>query len=673
MIQVSTASAGNLSSLVSDVLEHLVDEVIAVDAAYRVTFLNAAARRRYGVALDQVVGQPLNSLHEWRWLRAGDEAVARRALESPDGEGVWRGESLRIMHDGTQSHVETTVSVLRDAAGARTGLVAVVRDIERRKRAERRSELLARLGTLITLRRGPRPLLRGVLALLVESLGAGTVSYAEFAPGERSAVVLEEHRVSGESTLGEHQPADYLSAEARRELLHWEAVVVADVSVDPRTAHNADALVKRGIGAMVNIPLLRPDARGTRSVLTVTHPRPRAWDEDELALLRETAAILTPALERGRAEDALRRSEERFRKVFENAPTGISITSVEGGFLQCNAAFAKLVGYSEAELRERAFDTLIHPDDRAHNLEQVRRLLDGEVPFFEVENRYVHRDGHPVWVHKYISLLRDDAGRPTSFVALVADMTQRRQAEDALRRARDELDARVRERTAELQQRADQLSRLASDLTLADQRARKQLAQVLHDHLQQLLASAKMRVEVLARVPTDRDAAIAHVLKCLEEAIATSRSLSVELSPPLLHEFGLAAGLEWLAEWMHEKHGLTVALDVDPAANPESEDVRTLVFESVRELLFNAVKHSEVREAAVTLSLEGDARCRVTVSDRGRGYDLEQLMATDLARVGLGLFNVRERLALLGGSMQVDSSPGRGTTITLVAPRQLRA
>lgn len=665
-------ASAKVTALLGDVLDQLVDEVIAVDEALRVTYLNAAARERYRVSLAQVAGRPVQELHQWRWLGPDDEAAARAALEPPGGPGVWRGETLRVMPDGRESHVESTVTVLRDAAGARHGFVAVIRDVEARKRAERRSGLLARLGTVITLRRSPRALMQTVLPLLVEAFGVDVACYAEFTPDEGPAVVLEEHRAAGPSTLGEHRVSDYLSAEAWRELLHWEALVIADVTTDPRTAAHLGALGKLGIGAMVNVPLLRPDPRGTRSVVSVLSSRPRAWDADELALLRETAAILTPALERGRAEEALRRSEERFRKVFENAPTGISITGVEGGLLQCNAAFAKLVGYSQAELHERVFDTLIHPEDRPQNLALVRRLLDGEVPFFEVENRYVHRDGHAVWVHKYISLLRDDAGRPTSFVALVTDMTLRRQAEESLRRARDELDARVHERTAELQQRADQLSRLASDLTLADQRARKQLAQVLHDHLQQLLASAKMRVEVLARGPPDPAAAIAHVLRCLEEAIATSRSLSVELSPPLLHEFGLAAGLEWLAEWMHEKHGLVVSLDVDPAANPESEDVRTLVFESVRELLFNAVKHADVREAEVTLSVEDQERCSVTVSDRGRGYDPESLLTTDLARVGMGLFNVRERLALLGGSMQVDSEPGRGTAIILVVPRRQR-
>lgn len=667
MREAATSQAREAPALPEDLLEQLVDEVVAVDDALCVLHLNAAARAAYGVSLPEVRGRPISELQTWTWLRPGDEAEARAALAE---RGVWRGEARRVVRSGPEVHVEATITALHDANGVRRGMVAVIRNVEERKQAERRSAYFSRLGALVSDHRDPRALMRAALPLVAEQLGADAAIYAEYTPGAGTARVLEEHRTVGPSVLGEHDYRQYLSVDARAVVLRAQSLVIADVTTNPHTASHAEAFARQGIRAMVNVPLLAPDPNGARSVVSVTSAQPRAWGGAELSLLVETAAVLQPALERSRAEEALRHSEARFRQVFENAPTGIAISDVSVGFQQCNPAFAALVGYSEAELRERAYDTLVHPDDRAANVAQARRLLAGEVPSFEIENRYVHKAGHDVWVRKFISVLRDDAGKPTHFVALVTDMTQRRQAESALLRARDELDVRVRERTAELQLRADQLGRLASDLTLADQRARKQLAQVLHDHLQQLLASAKMRVEVLARAPTDRDAAIAHVLRCLEEAIAASRSLSVELSPPLLHEFGLAAGLEWLAEWMHEKHGLAVALDLDASANPVSEDVRTLVFESVRELLFNAVKHAGVKQAAVALAAEGPARCRVTVSDAGRGYEVEQAAKShDLSRVGLGLLNVRERLTLLGGSMEVESKPGAGTRITLVAPR----
>ena len=136
---------------------------------------------------------------------------------------------------------------------------------------------------------------------------------------------------------------------------------------------------------------------------------------------------------RKRAEEALRGSEERFRKVFDHAATGIAITDCAGRFVQCNAAYCRLTGYSQAELSELDFPALIHPEDREHNLGFIRQLLREELPSFEIENRYLHKGGNFVWVHKYVSLLRDDRDQPTHIVALVTDTTERKQTEDVLR------------------------------------------------------------------------------------------------------------------------------------------------------------------------------------------------------------------------------------------------
>ena len=145
--------------------------------------------------------------------------------------------------------------------------------------------------------------------------------------------------------------------------------------------------------------------------------------EDAVAARRQTE----------QADTALRESETRFRNVFDHAATGIAITDCEGRFVQCNAAYCVLTGYSQAELAERDFSSLIHPEDCEHNLGFIRQLLRGELPSFEIENRYVHKDSSFVWVHKHVSLLRDDRGRPMHIVALVTDTTQRKQIEDVFR------------------------------------------------------------------------------------------------------------------------------------------------------------------------------------------------------------------------------------------------
>ena len=247
-------------------------------------------------------------------------------------------------------------------------------------------------------------------------------------------------------------------------------------------------------------------------------------------------------------------------------------------------------------------------------------------------------------------------------IAFVTDITARKRAEAALQ-----------ERTLELEQRTAQLSQLASDLTLAEQHAREQLAQTLHDGLQQLLVSASLNLDRYVKRGARRgaeSAPLAQAKRHLDEAIAAARSLSLELFPPVLHGSGLPAALMWLAERTGHEYGIVVEVSADPMANSDRKDVRTLLFESVRELLFNAVKHGHVDRVTVDLALTSDNTLCITVADQGIGFDPSGLV--DRAKAGhsgWGLFRIRERLTLLGGRFDIESAPGRGTTVRLIAPR----
>jgi len=248
-------------------------------------------------------------------------------------------------------------------------------------------------------------------------------------------------------------------------------------------------------------------------------------------------------------------------------------------------------------------------------------------------------------------------------LAFVTDISARKRAAAALR-----------ERTRELEHRTAQLSRLASDLTLAEQHAREALAKTLHDGLQQLLVSAALNVERQVTRDAQQGATVSEPLqqakRNLDEAIAAARSLSFELFPPILHTSGLPDALTWLGERIAHEYGLVVQVSADPLANSDRKDVRILLFESVRELLFNAVKHAQVDRVAVDLVLRPDDTLCITVSDQGIGFDPAELVdRTKAGQVGWGLFSIRERLTLLGGRFDIDSAPRRGTQFRLIAPR----
>ena len=251
---------------------------------------------------------------------------------------------------------------------------------------------------------------------------------------------------------------------------------------------------------------------------------------------------------------------------------------------------------------------------------------------------------------------------------------ERQRIEEELRGLTEFLEERVKERTAMAEKRAAQLQAMALELARAEQRERRRLAQVLHDHLQQLLAVARMRVGLLADETRSRKlrAALEEVDGLLDESIAASRSLTVELSPPVLYDAGLAPALEWLATQVQEKHGLAVAVEADRGAEPASEDTKAFLFHAARELLFNVVKHARVGRASVRLSSCG-GEVALEVRDAGAGFDPAELGPGGDRVSGFGLFSIRERLEALGGRIAIESAPGQGACFTLFAPRRFAA
>ncbi len=285
-------------------------------------------------------------------------------------------------------------------------------------------------------------------------------------------------------------------------------------------------------------------------------------------------------------------------------------------------------------------------------------------------------------------LIKDEAnGR---FIArAIRYSIERKQAEELLRQANDELERRVRDRTAELTRivetlqgemnrrstaeralraRSEQLRLLASELTLAEQRERQRLALVIHDGLQQLLVAANYRLGRLERAENrEVRQAATEVGQLISDSIEASRSLTSELGPPILRVGRLIPALEWLVRWMQDKHGLAVDMEAHGNVEPEAEDMTVLLFQATRELLFNVVKHAEVKAARVQVALV-DGQVQITVTDKGVGFDPRQLRAEGAPSGGFGLFSIKERLDLMGGRVEIDSAPGRGSRFKLVAP-----
>lgn len=393
----------------------------------------------------------------------------------------------------------------------------------------------------------------------------------------------------------------------------------------------------------------------------------RRTEEGRVRLRAEQAA-------REQAEQAaqeLAQSEQRYRTMGDTIPYGVWQSGPDGEPWYASPSFLDLLGMEMEEVRMRGWDHLLSPEVRRVKAEKWRRSQQTGADWEQEFPLHMGDAGRgEQWVLSRGRAVRDGQGRITCWVGINLDITRRKQIEHELREITQTLETRVAERTATAERLTAQLRALASELTQAEQRERRRVAQTLHDHLQQILVAAKLRIDRLrTAADPERAAAAAEGIEALiSQAIEASRSLTVQLSPPILHDRGLAPALEWLARQMEEEHALHVAVKTEGWDRQIDEDVREFLFQSVRELLFNVVKHADTHEATVAMEATPEDHVRLTVTDRGRGCDQAVMLSPSAKESGFGLFNIQQRLVHLGGEFHADTAVGGGCRIELIAP-----
>ncbi|MEJ2587778.1 MAG: ATP-binding protein [Deltaproteobacteria bacterium] len=372
-------------------------------------------------------------------------------------------------------------------------------------------------------------------------------------------------------------------------------------------------------------------------------------------------------------EKALHLERSRLRTILEQLPEGVLVAEAPSGKIvmgnqQAENIWRKPVIPSATVAGYRHYKGF-HPDGRQYRPDEwplARTIATGEV--VDQEEIQIERgDGSRRWIFVNSMPIRDKKGCVVSGVVTFLDITERKRMEKSLEESRDELEVRVRERTAELERLTVQLRRLNMQLMINESTEKDRIATLLHDDVQQLLVGARIQLELITdQVQSAKQETLRKSIQLINRAVRVSRTLTEELSPKSLEQDEMGEIIGWLCDFMKKTHGLTVRPYMDNKVGISDKNIRLFLYQAVRELLFNVVKHAGVHTARVGLRRDGNV-LEISVSDDGKGFHPPDIDGDD-QESNFGLFSMREKLSLLGGSLEVDSTPGNGTRCTLMVP-----
>ena len=448
-----------------------------------------------------------------------------------------------------------------------------------------------------------------------------------------------------------------------------QPVCIPDVFLWDISKPLKQAIRREGIRAAAFIPLVSDG--NLIGKFMAYHGRPHTFNHSELELATAIGHHLAQVIEHQRDEAALRESEERMRATVEQATAGMCRCDTKGRIVFTNRTLCAMLGYSRSELVGKTIAELTHPDDMQENVLLFERMIRHGTPF-EMEKRYMRKDGSVLWGHVSVSPVRDRTGKITSAVAVAVDVTARKQAEAGLQKLNEVLEQRVRQRTHELdrmnkhlQSEIQRRKGLEGEILSVSDREQQRLGQELHDGLcQHLTAVAFMTRSIALRLRDHRvvDAAdIEKVAELVNQAAVDTRSLSRALHRVDVDAANLVVALQDLVD--REIWRTPCRLEVKASFQIDDDAAAAHLYRIAREAVINANKHAQARE--ILVKLERDRQEMILrVIDDGIGLPKELK-----PQQGLGFHIMNYRAQLMGGRMEIDSPQTGGTRVSCYLPR----
>jgi PAS domain S-box-containing protein len=643
--QAASASLARIpNAALGALLEHSTDFIGLATPDGQVLFVNAAGQQLVG--LDEPAQVHTTIILDYV-ASAGQKRFETEIWPAVLQQGHWEGEiPFRHFKTGTAIPMQHAFLVIKDEESHQSHTLAM---ISRSSTTSQRIETAVRdIAEGISAATGPT-FFRSLMQHLAKTLAVDYAFVGAVSPEDGT-------RVRTVAVCADGQMAPNFEYDLRdtpcKQVTSGSLCVYPD-RIQSHFPHDR-LLAEMGIEGYVGTPLINSQERVIGLMVVLSR---RLLDHPDLcvATLRIFATRAAAELERQQAEDAVRASEQRWRTMFENAAIGIALVDTLGHPIQSNPALQRMLDYTADELHRMSFVAFTHPEDVAKDWALVREVFTGQRDHYQIEKRYIRKDGQVLWGHLTVSAIRDADGSCPFVIGMLEDITERQQAEEQLRAT------------------SEQLRALMASLRSAREQEGVRIAREIHDELGSALTSLKWDLEEIdttldqradqSQMPALRGK-IGTMVERLEATMQVVRRIAADLRPHLLDDLGLETAIEWHMQQFQDRTGILCQyegvghpLDVD-------QEQSTAIFRIMQEALTNVLRHAHATRVDVTLEEEGAALV-LTIRDNGRGI-------TDDEQSGphtLGLLGMRERAYLIEGRVDITGVEGQGTTVTLRVPR----